>query len=627
MLRGFGRYTSYSDTNGQRRFAARANSFSAMPPMSGFGGGGSGGSRISGYSATMAMAPIPMLEGIIDTNDKPLLHRIYRDIYSNQPVAGMAVDLMASLAFGDNFSLTGIRDKRILESYVASIANIRTKTILPFLATEYLVIGTFIASLNWDSNKKLFNGISPHHVDHVKFEMVPMFGVAPLITLNFPPELLRAISSKDERMRKKLSNLPENMRQAIINRSMPLDPDTTIYLMRGTLPTESYGTSYYRRILPLYILEKALMRGTIDQSYRRQRAITVATVGDDNWEPNEDEISEVGNLIAQADADPVSAIIAVRNGVALSDFKRGDDFWKISDASDYISASILQALGISQGLISGDSNIATADTALSMFVESVRNFRDRITRELFYDKIFPTIAIANDFKRPRHMETGRELGNDEQRVIWNHFGTQILQQGKDNFTAICADDMHNMLSEIDDITKYWMPVVHWHRSLRPEMDSNYLSYLQELITLGLPLSMATIAGAGGMSLEEIMRGLDEDLKVRQRIAEYQKQIAALTPAPSGAEGQPANARAIEQAAKLLAGVGSVIPKRFNRNFEGSSLNGPMVRNNHGKYQTLSRKGQAVADESLARMLATTLARLARRENAEILKERARLAAD
>jgi intein/homing endonuclease len=1107
MLKGFGRYTSYANMDGSRRFASRANSFSAMPPMAGYGGGGSGGSRVSGYSATMAMAPMPMLEGIIDTNNRQVLHRIYRDIHANQPTAGMAVDLMSSLAFGDNFSLTGIKERKVLESYIRSIENIHTKTILPFLAAEYLVIGTFIASLNWDSSKRLFNSISPQHIDLCQLDMVPIFGVAPLVTVNFPPELIRTLSSPDPRMQKLLSNLPETMRLGLQNKKVPLDPKSTIYIMRGSFPTEPYGVSYYRRILSLYILEKALMRGTIDQAYRRQRAITIATVGDDNWEPSEEEISDVSNLIAQADADPVSAIIAFRNGVALSDFKRGDDFWKISDASDYINSSILQALGISQGLITGDANIAcvtgdtliptdkgviridkicsrewgdeqvinhrvtgrydnersvkwyykgfqpvrrivteignalkctdihrlltlengttdwqlssnisigdwlcistqaieregrlklnlsdsnehtvgkgtashkwwltkpeymttdlaeilsyltsegsvqnnnrnyrtsfynsdlkvlarikllmkkifnadpinddvllrfkagdsrniypsmdrywatdylenevitatkdsyalsyigkslvtwftelgaycvegringkiashrkevpwsilqadresqsaflaaylegdgsvseqlifcsrssillhqlqillnsfglistlqgkkhpnlvlssneslvlwpkikpymvskclkilpwykgrklfgiptdwwkellqkrqlpklnkkagvsfinddgiivklserwvnwasvdirftydcydngkydkfleqlklislaayyklielfelryrfvrvienksigkehvydksmqrgvepayvanglithnTADTALSMFVESVRTFRDRITRELFYDKIFPTIAVANDFKKPRNMETG-SVRNDG--VIWEHYGTQIIQSG-DNLTALCADNVHNLISEVDDITRYWMPMVHWHRSLRPEMDSAVLSYLQELIALGFPLPMAAIAAAGGISLEETMRGLDEDLRIRRKIAEYEKELASFAPQPPGG----ANARVIEQAAKLLAGRGSVIPPA--RNFENSDF-GPFTRNNHGTWQKLSPKGQRIANDSMAKMLATTLTRLNKRQNIIIRKEHEQLAAE
>lgn len=615
MLSGYSRYNTFTDIDGKKRFMDRANSGSAIPAQGYSGGfsGGFGGMRISGYSPTLIQSQLPLLENIIDPKNHKLIHSICRDIYYHNAIGGQLVDSMASLAFG-HFSLGGIGDTDILKSYIKNIHNLRTETLLPQLATEFLVIGVFIASLNWDANSKSFTSIVPQPIDGVELTPVPLFGVPPLVTLSFSEDIVKIMQSRDPRMQKYLQSLPQTMRDAVRSRKVDLDPQSTLYLRRGTLASELYGISYYRRIIPIFLLEKALLRGTIDQAYRRQRAITVITSGDDNWEPSEEELTTIGQLVSNADMDPVSSILSLRQGINFSDLKRGDDFWKISDAQDFLNSQYLRALGASDSLISGDTTVDIASTAITFFLDSLRSFRDMVTRIAFYEKIFLIIAKTNRFMKPRNLEIGKSI-DTKMAPILNYYGARIYKEKGGNLLAVCDDNMQQ-IAELEDVDKYWIPTIHWHRSLQPERDSAFLSYLQELQQLGFPITLATLSAAAGFSLEETLHSLDKDLEHRRQVAEYQKEIQAMNP-----QQQQAQARVL---ANYLAGAGSVerigTGARLSNGELDTDIWGPFSHKKDGSLQRLSPTGRKVVQDKMTKVLSEALTRIAIKNNALREKE-------
>ena len=81
------------------------------------------------------------------------------------------------------------------------------------------------------------------------------------------------------------------------------------------------GVSMFRRVVPIYLLEKMLYRGTISESQRRQRAIMHIQAGSETWTPINTELQGLVALFQQADLDPTGAIVATRNDVNVGEVR------------------------------------------------------------------------------------------------------------------------------------------------------------------------------------------------------------------------------------------------------------------------------------------------------------------
>src|SRR5690606_6463047 len=154
-------------------------------------------------------------------------------------------------------------------------------------------------------------------------------------------------------------------------------------------------TTLFRSI---WLMEKNLFRGTLVETARRQRGILHLTLGDgDQWEPTMADMQMAMELFQNADADPLGAVIATRMGITTDEIRQGGDFWKITDLWDQTMAMKLRALGISESFLSGEATYSNADTSLTVFIESLRTYRDTVTSKLFYNKIFPLVSAMNGY--------------------------------------------------------------------------------------------------------------------------------------------------------------------------------------------------------------------------------------
>ena len=68
-----------------------------------------------------------------------------------------------------------------------------------------------------------------------------------------------------------------------------------------------------------------------------------------------------------------------------------------------------------------------------------------------------------------------------------------------------------------------IPKVHWQKQLRPEADADYLNVLDMVAGKGVPITLRTWASAAGLDLDSLIRNLEEDAKLREKIKKLMPQ--------------------------------------------------------------------------------------------------------
>jgi len=425
-----------------------------------------------------------MLTGIMSEEERDLI-QYYRDMYNYDSVAGSAVDLISTMPFSD-WTLVGLKDTE-LEKFETSTDRLNLKTMLPEISVEYLVAGCFTSTLIYKEATKTFTDMIPYEREACKFQQMPLYGVDPLIKVSPGQDIRQFLESNDQRVSDLRQRLNPKFIEALKSKEFALDPLVTLFIPRKTTP-QSLGTSYYRRILPIYLLEKLLYRGTITEAGKRQRSLLHLVAGDEEWEPTAEELNALVGIFQQADLDPLGAIIATRQSVNPSEIRQGGDFWKYTDIIDQTTPLKLRALGISESFLSGDSTFATAETNLVVFMENLNTYRNMITQKIFTGKLFPIISAVNGFYKD---------------------GTRDEKLSKSKLTSLVSDP-----------SSLKVPELRWHKSLHPRNDSSQMDVLDHLADKGVPIPLRMLAAAGGINLEALIKDLKEEKGLKKKLEQF-----------------------------------------------------------------------------------------------------------
>jgi len=499
-----------------------------------FGGGGpSGGLRNTSISNNVINLDLfPLLKGLVPDGyeNMPLLNNIYRDVYYYDNVAGAAVDLMSFLPFSE-LTLGGVKDEKILTKFYESLDRINVRRLLPELSVDYLVLGTFVGTLVFDKKRGIFTDIIPQDLDHCKITPLPFYGQDPIINVTVAKEFVEVMNSKSKRIDRLKKRLGKDIIEKMQSGSFELDNLTTLYVPRKTLSSRE-GISFFKRILPIYLLEKNLFKGTLIESAKRQRAILHVTAGSPDWEPTVQDLQYLTELFMNADADPIGAIVATRSDVMVSDIRQGGDFWNITSVWSETVPAKLRALGISESFLSGDATYNTMETSLSVFIEGLRAYRDMLTRKIFYDKLFPLISVVNGFyKDPKEAAKWKKKGLDPEEILY----------------------------ELQDNSALQIPQIHWHKQLKPEGDNDYIGMLNTLAEAGVPISLRTMAAAGGLSLDQLVEEMEDDYKVRKMVADKKKALEGGGEEGGGEDEGDTDEASAKILPELLTTLGHVSP--------------------------------------------------------------------
>ena len=427
-----------------------------------------------------------MFRGIIPDNssDDSQLGTLLRDIWHYDNVGGSAVDLQCGLAFS-NWTLTGA-DQSVSEVYADALARLDMRIMLPQISRNFLVDGAFIGTLLFDPQTNGFQDVLVHDRFNATISPQPLFAVDPVVTVNSANNLRQFMASYSPYADITLRGYPRKILENFMNGANVLDPVTTLMALRkGT--QDSACVSYLRRLLPMYMLEKTLFRGTLTEASKRQRATTQIVMGSENWEPTVQEMMEYTQKFQMSDMDPLGAWVATRQGVSLNDIRPPGEIWKWTDSADVLVPYKLRALGISEAFLSSDATYANAEASLTMFMDNLDGYREYMTHKLFYSKLFPLIAITNGlYKDPREVKDRGSLDS----LLFNMRNTK------------------NLL----------MPTMQWQKNLKTPNSSVLLENLEKLSEKGFPVGLKTWAAAANIDLSASLFDLAQDKEIREKIA-------------------------------------------------------------------------------------------------------------
>lgn len=251
----------------------------------------------------------------------------------------------------------------------------------------------------------------------------------------------------------------------------------------------------------------------------------------------------------------------------------------------------------------------TMDQAMSVFIESMKAVRDMITYELYYDRMFPRIASANEYSRKRNAiaETAafskyQEREEDLYTLAFNRPYMAHYQQGG----AIYGDQM-DMFKETAalrrDTRDLFIPQVHWFKRLRPEADSEYLGVLAQLEEKNVPIPLRIWAAAGGLDLNSLLQQKQDDMNLREKVKEWLK---VTRPAEEGGGGMDLSS--------VLTSKEFSAPA-YSKNRDYSDIDSAPHNIAGGKRHIMSRKGERILTEKIHKQIAEVASDLSQRLNA------------
>lgn len=442
-----------------------------------------------------------MLEGILEEKNTRQQQAIYRDIYFHDPVCGGATDLRASMPWSD-FSLGGVTDKQG-DVFEENINRLNMRSLHPELSVDQMVTGAFVASLIYKGgNVKGFTDLMPFDYADCQIQPVPLYSTEPVVRLEVSPELKKFALDDSPEIKRIKERIPEGILNQLRNsKIVDLSPLNTLYIPRSSMTSIQTGVSYFRRVLPIYLLERVLYRGTISEATRRQRATLHVTAGDDEWIPDEDELATLVGLFQSSESDPISSVVATRGNVSTQEIRSGGDFWKWTDNADQLAALKMRALGINETFLSGEASFNTMETALTVFLEDLRSYRQRTAYQIYGSKLFPIISQLHGFVRDeRDVRNGRA---DERR------------RGQRE----TAGYLQTIDDKLNDSQRLVIPEIKWHKQLGQEVDTSYIDVLDKMTEKGVPVTLRMWAAAGGVNLDQVKEEIPSDLKLRDELKE------------------------------------------------------------------------------------------------------------
>lgn len=455
--------------------------------------GNASGSNSSSVNSFWSSQYQYMMTGLLPADpsyaESSQLALFFRDIYLFDNVAGSAVDIQSTFPFS-SYDLRGL-DESELDIYKDALDQLNIERMLPIISTAFLTDGYFCGSLIFDPKTKRFIDTLIHDALQCQVIPGPFFNMMPIINVTTGATTERLLNSNSMYARNYMASLPNAFVDMLKQGSYTLNPISTLFVGRKSLTDRAY-VSFLHRILPMYLIEKTMFRGTLVEASRRQRAMTHLTAGDDTWTPTGEELQALVAQFQQAEFDPLGGWVSTRSAVNVNDVRPGGEFWKWTDMVDIMVPYKMRALGISEAFLSGDASYASAESAYSTFLESMNSYRNHLTNAVFDSTLFPLVAVANG----------------------------LYKKGVQDSEKMRREDITNFLMHANNRSKLKLPQMIWHKSLEAKGEENTFELLEQASEKGVPIPMKAWMAAAGLDYEGLMKDLKEDGELRKKLEQY-----------------------------------------------------------------------------------------------------------
>ena len=371
-----------------------------------------------------------MMQGLAPETSPGQMAQLYRDCYYNDSIAGSTVDMSAMFPFSD-YTLTGLSTAEI-DLYEASLARLNMRSLMSEIGATYLADGAFIGSLVFDSDARTFQDVLVHDTAQAEISMQPLHTMDPVIKVNTANSLQNFFNSNSPYIDQMLSGYPRALIEGFMDGPTHLDPLSTLFIPRRGLQDRTHN-SYLHRLIPIFLLEKVLYRGTLLELSRRQRSTTHVKMGDENWIPTDEELQSGLAEFQMTEYDPLGAWIATRQGIEINEIRSHSEFFKWTDIVETLVPLKLRALSISEAFLSGDACLA-GDTLIATDKGLVRidsAYKDRVR-----NKVMPLNWKVKNFAE-----------SDTVATSWIYNGKRpVFRVTMNNGISVKATDNHQFLT-------------------------------------------------------------------------------------------------------------------------------------------------------------------------------------
>lgn len=504
-----------------------------------------------------------LLPATPDLPDSTNLAYFYRDIYLHDNTAGSCIDIQSVFPFSD-WELRG-QDEATLAIFNTALERLNLRELLPQLSVSYLTDGFYAGSLIYDPRSKNFMDILTHDALQCGMTPSPFNNVDPTIRVTVSGPTQRFLSSTTEYAQRYVNSMPASFVDLLREGQFTLDPLTTLFVGRRTLTDRAY-VSYLHRILPMYLIEKTMYRGTLIEAQRRQRAMSHISAGDDIWTPTSEELGLYVQQFQMAENDPLGGWVATRNAVQIQDLRPGGDFWKWMDVTDTMVPYKLRAMGVSEALLSGDSSYAAAESAYSTYLETVNGYRTHLTNAIFYKKILPLIAVAN----------------------------KLVKKG----TVI--NNVSDFMLSMNNKSNLRIPNLHWHKDLTAKAEDNMMDLLEKVSEKGIPIPLKMWLASAGIDKETLLRDAKEDRILKDELRKVGLLQAEGTSEGSGADdefedsSEDTGEDTTLTSASIRLGLNRTRMALLNRKFDSHEM---VARTRTGKPKAVFNQASKIKDQN------------------------------
>jgi len=466
--------------------------------VGGFGYGNSltpaAGNLNQEYSPVTDRAEAPTLGEQFLPGDSASQNKMYEEIATFDPIVSPTLEYWKDLAFSEDIIVSGVVDSYQKQFFEDALYSSGMIPLMPELLHDFLTFGKFVAHLLYNDSLNYWDGVIAHNLNFLSIQYPETPGGNAIIDIQPTAEQRSWATSKDPRVvEDRLQIDPVIVKLMAAGKQIPLSPENTIFLPRRAFSWDCKGSSYLNRVLIFKVYESAIYNASIAGARRRAGPLLHIT-GPEGATP--EELQELLDLFFASEEDPVGAKVVTKKDVEVTSVGGGSaDYWKFSDEWPFLVEGKMRALGVSETLVTGESNWNSMETIRTVFIEKLQYLRSYFTKKIIIDKMCRQLSEQEDFVKRKTAEI-----NHRYRI---------------------ARPKNKAVSDLI------IPKIEWSRPLTPTRDEAYMELLRTLKEEGGILNMRTFYQAGGLDIDEELENSKSDLETRKKMYEYKRAVAEL----------------------------------------------------------------------------------------------------